>query len=291
MRRSTLPEEDTKSEVDLTKQEFPSPITVRVEKIKSSYTLDELKKIPDYLEQQTLHKCYARSIIPFGNLSMLGNLPDREKDIVFNPSEGDWTFEKNMAFMAAAIQQGRTFRLVTPLSSYQNHCDNQMLSCTMCEMLLLLDHGYEIKPYEWDPKQTIFLCLSNQEEKRTQPFVNYFSDVAFSEQDKNAAIQRIQILINNAPDKKGRSEVSDWRRSRSQEDPRENKPLAPGSTSIPREPSFTKNTKSPSFGVGVSSKFSSYGDGLNGKSRPSSRGDWRTRADEPAPPPGPKKNS
>ncbi len=100
--------------------------------------------------------------------------------------------------MAAAIQQGRTFRLVTPLKSYQKNITDKKLSGTMCEILLLLDHGYRIKTdicQTQSKDRTIFSFDGNDktaQQKKTTPFINYMLS---TEEDQAQAFTRLSDLI------------------------------------------------------------------------------------------------
>jgi len=208
----------------------PNPRVKKIkETVKPSYTLDELKKIPDYNDfidrYFSKDSIQRRKAISFGNLTMLGDLPDREKDASFNPSKGEWGIEKNIAFIAAAIQQGRTFRLITPLYKYRAHCEDKKLSGTMCEILLLLDHGYKMALNSVNEQMTDFYCRDVPERTRHRPFTNYWLEENVIDNDFDcikALIEERSKLVEEANKSRTNAQDQDWRRRRDEEKPAKN---------------------------------------------------------------------
>lgn len=115
---------------------------------------DYFKSMPDYQEAQQFQEKYAH----IGSLNLPPLKEMRDKVITkgvnadcfgdfFCPERtGDWSYEKNQAFMAGAIDANRAFILVTDIiEGYQGI--KAPRSGTVKELLWLKDNGYTFEPH------------------------------------------------------------------------------------------------------------------------------------------------
>jgi len=118
------------------------------ERVRQAPSIEELRKMEDYKiayeAPEYLFIGQSKDI-----QSYYLDYPGR---ILHPEARGDvWTLEKNMAFMAGAIEAHKNFLIVTPLSRIASHARKQLkqqmrirnkLGYTSAEVLWLYDNGY-----------------------------------------------------------------------------------------------------------------------------------------------------
>lgn len=126
--------------------------------------------------------------------------------------EQNWSYEKNMAFMAGAIDAGRSAILTTKI---ENYCkSDKEIGITPHEILWLADNGYTFSPNPGNPEETI-AKLTEKPQFKIKPYQDQKNRTI----DAGEIRQRIRAIRDDVLEQRRvlsqqqtRSDTLNWRR-------------------------------------------------------------------------------